>query len=184
MGKFSVILISSSCIKELDPYFVVWAHANNLITISDFYARNILSEREVSFSGFIPSDCVVFSVNVRMPSFVGDYQDGYEKKYGITKRIFTIRKKMLLKAGNAEGRQKTARTLLEDVIIPHLEVQFKKHVEEVCKKKKIVLVYKGLDGELKNALPSLVNAVAAHNVLKKSAATKDAQKISARSSAG
>ena len=80
----------------------------------------------------------------------------------------------MLLVGNAKERQETAQTLLKNVIIPHLEVQFKKHVEEACEEKEITLVYKGLDGELKTILPSLVNAVAAHNVLKKSAAAKDA----------
>ncbi|MFH1643818.1 MAG: hypothetical protein ABIA74_01455, partial [bacterium] len=93
LGKIYIILIDSSKIKELDPYFVVYGHANKKIKIFTHFSNNILSEREVSFAGFIPGECVVFEQIIRVPSTItGEYKTYYESKYGLSKRSFSLMK--------------------------------------------------------------------------------------------
>ena len=89
LGKLYIMLVDEARTRELEPYFVVWAHANAYIKISEHYSKNVLVEREVSFPGLIPGECVVLSTPVRVPSFAGEYKTWYADKYGISKRVFT-----------------------------------------------------------------------------------------------
>ena len=153
LGKLFAILVSSDQIGELAPYFVVHGHANDDITVSDHFRKNVLSEREVSMPGLIPGDCVVFSVPLRVPSFQGEYKPWYEEKFGITRRSYLARQKLL-----AAGNNDTIKTLLMDVILPHMARKMKEHIAKECAAKNIRLVYKQLDGSLGQSLPSLVSA--------------------------
>ncbi|MCL5875408.1 MAG: hypothetical protein M1114_02980 [Candidatus Dependentiae bacterium] len=152
-GKLFVILAAEDTLDELAPYFVVHGHANDAISISNHFSKNVLSEREVSIPGLIPGDCVVLSIPLRVPSFEGDYKSWYQEKFGISKSSYTRRKKSIL-----EGNKETFKTLLTDVILPHLADKIKDHIIKECKTKNIRLVYKQLNGSFGTTLPSLVLA--------------------------
>ena len=93
LGKIYIILVDTSKIKDLDPYFVVHAHAKKEIKVSTYFTNDILSEREVSFPGFIPGKYIVFEKVVRVPSRItGEYKKYYETKYGLKKQGFTSMK--------------------------------------------------------------------------------------------
>lgn len=160
LGKLFIILVSIDQIKDLAPYFVVHGHANDDIRISYHFSNNILEEREVAFPGLIPGDCIVFSMPIRVPSFKGDYKDFYEKKFGLSKRAYDARKKIITgKSKNQKDLKKeTVESLLKKKILPHIESQLKNHIEVECKKRNIKIVYKQLDGSFGEVLPSLMNA--------------------------
>lgn len=158
LGKLFVILVPVAQLDELDPYFVVQGHAAGDITVSTFSANNILTEREVSFPGFVPGESVVLSASIRVPSFEGDYKPWYQEKYGISKRAYNARKKIITSL-KIEKRTNTATTLLRDIIIPHAENKLKAHIKAECGRHAIRLVYKQLDGGFGNSLPVLQNAV-------------------------
>lgn len=153
LGKLFAILVSSDQIDEIDPYFVVHGHANDYITISNHFSKNVLIEREVSIPGLITGDCVLFSVPLRVPSFQGEYKPWYMQKFGISKRSYLSRQKLL-----AAGNKDTVKTLLMDVILPHCAKKMKEEIAKACAEKNITLVYKQLDGSFGQSLPSLVNA--------------------------
>ena len=166
LGKLFIIMADESKIRELDPYFVVWAHANNLITISEHYSKNVIVEREVSFPGLIPGECVVFSTAIRVPSFAGLYKSWHERKYGISKRIFNARKKVFTTGKYykdesrtaGQVREKSTKSLLEKIILPHLEQALKEHVKKECANHGISLIYKSIAEGFSTTLPNLVNA--------------------------
>ncbi len=152
LGKLFVILVSEDQLDELDPYFVVYGHANDDIAISNHFRKNVLSEREVSMPGLIPGNSVVLSIPLKVPSFAGDYKPHYEEKFGISKRSYSIRKGMII-----EGNKETVKTLLRDVILPHLAKKMERHIKEECKSKGINLIYKQPNGSFGQALPHLQN---------------------------
>lgn len=153
LGKLFVILATEEQIAEQDPYFVVHGHANDQVRIQDHFRKNVLSEREVSFAGLIPGDCVVLSIPLRVPSFVGNYKQWYLEKFGISKSSY-LRRQTKIKAGNKE----TVKTLIDDVILPHIAAKLKAHIAEQCAAHDIRLVFKQLDGSFGHALPALANA--------------------------
>ncbi len=170
LGKILMILINESMIGELDPYFVVWAYANNFIKVFTHYTKNILTEREVSFPGFIPEKCTVFCISFRVPSFEGSWHSWHIQKYGLTKRQYNM-KKRILTTGKVnkndtrpaeEVRQKNT-TLLIEQIVTHLKEKLKSHVEQDCKSRGITLIYKDLHNGFGSAPSSLVNATAYRN---------------------
>jgi len=166
LGKVTVILADEDEIDDHLPYFVVHGHANDAITISSHYSKNILEEREVSFPGFVPADAVVVSLPVRVPSFKGEYKPYYQQKYGLSKRMYTIRKKILIEGKYFKGekadpqavKKKTVHSLLNKVILPHRAKQIQEHLQAQCQANNIHLVHKQLDGTFGDRLPSLVNA--------------------------
>jgi len=166
LGKLYVILIDEQRIGELSPYFVVWGHANNLIKVSDHFRKNVLVEREVSFPGFIPGECVVLSIPLRVPSFTGDYKPWYQDKYGLTSRVFNNKKKMIAGIAIKKGDKRTAdelktagvQDLLEKYIVPHLAEKLFSHVRDECQKKGITLIFKKTTDGFGESLPDLVNA--------------------------
>lgn len=180
LGKLFVFLVDERKVKELDPYFVVQAHANYEITINDYFRKDVLSEREVSIPGFIPGECVVFSIPVRVPSFKGEYKSWYHEKYGISNRIFNARRDILLtgKSANSnksseELRKHTVQSLLEKVILPHLALRLETHVKQACVQRGIDVVYKTLNGEFGPHLPDFWNVSQRRNDLARIALAGD-----------
>lgn len=153
LGKLFAILISEAQIAEFDPYFVVYGHANDYVTISSHFSKNVLSEREVSFAGLIPGDCVALSIPLRVPSFKGEYKSWYEEKFGISKSSYLRRQKLI-----KDGNQDTVKSLLMDVILPHMAEKMKAHIESQCAAQQIRLVHKQLGGSFGQTLPALANA--------------------------
>jgi len=175
LGNLFVIMVNIDDLVQLDPYYVVYGHANNVIKICTGYSRNILEEREVSFPGLVPGRYVVFSVPVRVPSFVGEYKSWYQNKYGISKRVFENKKKAIItgkvkkddKRSVVEVREAAVRGLLEIYIVPHLNEMVTAHVERECQERGIVLQYKKLDDGFGTVLPSIVLARDRHDRLAK-----------------
>jgi hypothetical protein len=165
LGKLFVILMPQERVADLDPFFVVASHANGDITIPSYPSKNLLAEREVTFPGLIPGDCVVCSVNVRVPSFKGEYKDYYNKKYGLTSQIYSRRKKRFTKPGRFQFESnECAKTLLKDVIIPHVANQLLTHVNELCHSSATSIVYKDLSPSgFSESLPTLQEAKDKHN---------------------
>ena len=163
LGKIYVILVDVSNLEKLNPYFVVHGHANKKIKISNHFSNNILSEREVSFPGFIPGCCVVFEKAVRLPSFAGEYRKYYEQKYGMTKKSFENRKGKLRKKPDktdpeaSRKRVTTVNSLIEKVI-NHMAETLQEHVEEECSKNGVNIVYRGLGDGFVDKLPDLEDA--------------------------
>ncbi len=163
LGKLFVLLVNTNQIDALKPYFVAYGHAKNDINISYHYSKNILEEREVSFPGLIPGDCVTLSIPVRVPSFKGDYKPWYQEKFGISKRAYNSRKRVLITGkyfknstkDPIEVKKNTVKSLLEKNILPHLEQKLKKHVRKECRDKNINLVYKQLNGAFGSKLPTM-----------------------------
>ena len=160
LGKLFVALISEAKIQELDPYFVVWGHANSRIRINTGYRSDILIEREVAFPGLVPGDCVVLSVPVRVPSFAGEYQPWFQDKYGLSKKVFDNKRIIFQKADNGtqkseEEKAAAVRSLLEGHIIPHLAKILQQHIATECAAHGIRLVYKQLNGDFGPTLPSV-----------------------------
>lgn len=159
LGKIFVILVEAAeSEKKLDPYFVIYGYANRHIKVNNRPSKNILAEREVSFSGFIPGKCVVFSKNIRVPS-LEKYKKYYEEKYGISEKSFETHKKNIANFAKFRDFKKTGsgQAFIEKIV----EVGGKKlqsHIEESCKKKGITLVYKGLDGKSASELASTKEA--------------------------
>lgn len=153
LGKLFVILASKDQVEELAPYFVVHGHANDDITVSDHFRKNVLSEREASMAGLIPGNSVVLSIPLRVPSFKGDYKPFYQDKFGISKPSYSKRKKLI-----TTGNKETVKTLLTNVILPHLAEKMEQHIAIECKAKSIRLVYKQFDGSFGQTLPPLINA--------------------------
>jgi len=172
LGKLFVFLIDEKKVDKLDPYFVVHAHANNEITIYSHFRNDVLSEREVSFPGFIPGEFVVFSIPVRVPSFKGEYEPWYEQKYGITKRIFNARKRILTTGkyhsstkSSEDLKKDSVHSLLEKVILPHLASKLETNVKQACKQKGTAVVYKKLNGKYGPQLPDFFNVSQRRNAL-------------------
>lgn len=165
LGKLFVVLTDEKKMDTLDPYFVVHAHANDMITISDHYSKNVLIEREVSFPGLIPGDCVVLSTAIRVPSFEGNYKSWYQEKFGISERSYKARKKILTTGKYYKNDSRTpektkadtVQSLLEQIILPHVAEKLKEHIQKECDSQGIQLVYKGLDGKFGKALPDMFN---------------------------
>ena len=153
LGKLFAILISRNQMDKLAPYFVVHGHANDDITVSDHFRKNVLSEREVSMPGLIPGNCVVLSVPLRVPSFQGPYKPFYAEKFGISKKVYSNQQKKL-----ANKQSVATEYLLTKYILPHMAAKMKEHIENECAAKNIRLVHKQLDGSFGQPLPSLVNA--------------------------
>lgn len=166
LGKLFVMLVQKDKLEELDPYFVVQGHAADDITISTHFSKNILAEREVSFPGFVPGECTVLSVPIRVPSFVGDYKTWYQEKFGLTRRVYNVRKRMITTGAFLKAEKRSpevvkanaVKTLLMNYVLPHVETQLKAHVKAECESRGIRLVYKQLNGTFGPSLPSLVNA--------------------------
>ena len=155
LGKIYIILVDTSEVQDLDPYFVVHGHANNFIKISTHFSNDILSEREVSFPGFIPGKYVVFQTAVRVPSFLGEYKQYYLEKYGISERSFKVRK------GKIKKGEKTLKTTVKDLIekiIQYTSQKLEKHVKKQCLIKNINIVYKDLDNGFSETLPDISTA--------------------------
>ena len=175
LGKLYVILVDETRLGELVPFFVVWAHANNLIKVSDHFRKNVLVEREVSFPGFIPGECVVLSVPVRVPSFTGDYKPWYQAKYGLSKRSYNCVKKEITigkyfkeeKRSPEVVRATAVQGLLEKHILPHLDEILMQHVKSECESHHITLLYKNLGQGFDTALASLANASSQREMLAK-----------------
>lgn len=156
LGQLSVVLIPKKKLLELAPYFVVYGHAHDDITVKTHFRNNILEEREVSFPGYIPGQYVLLSLPIRVPNLERPYGDWYKEKYGISKRSYRARKKILADPG--ETSVDTAQTLMTEVILPHMALHLAKHMKEACEEKGIKLVYKQLSGRFGPTLPSLVLA--------------------------
>ncbi len=175
LGKLFVMLVQKDKLKELDPYFVVQGHAADDITISTHFSKNILAEREVSFPGFVPGECTVLSVPIRVPSFAGEYKPWYQEKFGVSKRVYNSRKKMITTGAFFKDEKRSpevvkanaVKTLLMKHVLPHVETQLKDHVQAECESRGIRLVYKQLDGTFGPTLPSLQNATDYRKRIKK-----------------
>lgn len=148
LGKMYIIIAKTDDLPALDPYFVVHGHAQGYIKISTHFANDILTEREVSFPGFIPGKHVALSMAVRVPSFEGPYKDFYQQKFGITERSYKITQTKI-KNGTAKINR------LIDRIINHTSETLVKHVRKTCKKHNIRLVFKDLNDGFANQLPDI-----------------------------
>jgi hypothetical protein len=152
LGKIYVILVALSDIPELNSYFVVHGHANKKINVYNHYNNDILSEREVSFPGFIPGKYVIFEKAVRVPSFAGSYKPYYKKKHGIIKSIFEKRQQEL------KSNDKTATTkVVERIInkaIEHTGELLEAHIKKECNKHNITIYYKDLGDDYTAQLAS------------------------------
>ena len=168
LGKLYVMLVDEAVLEELSPYFVVWAHANMLIKVSDHFRKNVLVEREVSFPGYIPGRCVVLSVPVRVPSFEGEYKQWYFNKYGLTKLVYNNKKKMITSGKSSKKIKGDTRTeeevrthavsdLLEKYIVPHVNDKLMEHVRQECAEHHKTLVYKKLGDGFGATLVPLAN---------------------------
>jgi hypothetical protein len=160
LGKVYVMLVADGDVEKLGGYFVVHAHKNKRIKVSCHFSNNILSEREVSFPGFIPGNCVVFEKPVRLPSFSGEYKKYYAQKYGITKRSFKIIQGKLQKdldKTDPEAPRKKLATVdnLITKVIEHTAEMLKNHIEKECREKNIEIVYKSFDNGFSPELPKL-----------------------------
>ncbi|MFA5075141.1 MAG: hypothetical protein WC436_03500 [Candidatus Babeliales bacterium] len=162
LGKIYIILVNINDIENLDPYFVVYAHANNLIKVYTHYSNDILAEREVSFPSFIPGKYVVFEKAVRVPNFIGEYKNYYLKKYGVTRRKFENTKQKL--SASKEQRDKAIKNRIK-TIIEFEASKLERAVIEKLKKNNIKIVYKGLDGNLAETLSSMTTAKAMNTIL-------------------
>jgi hypothetical protein len=58
----------------------------------------------------------------------------------------------------AAGNNNTVKTLLCDVILPHISAKIKEHIENECMRRNIQLVYKQFNGSFGQSLPDLINA--------------------------
>jgi len=176
LGKVFFVLIPKKRIATLAPYFVAWGLANKHINVSTHFSNNILSEREVSFPGYIPGRFVAFSMNVRVPNFTHAWQQWHKDKYGMSKRSFSTRKTKVTLANIAkkndeknsvfERRKEEERKKAEESVVKHVVKHAKdflcKHVADACKKQDIALVYKSLGGGYTDDLPSLNEAKTLH----------------------
>jgi hypothetical protein len=161
LGKVFVILVNKDHLEDMGSYFVVHGHANDDITVFTHWANDILVEREVSIPGLIEGEYVVLSAPIRVPSFEGEYQQWYQEKFGISQRLYNLRKKKLTTGVYDKQDSKyegDLKTLLGKYVLPHAAEKLKQHIKDTCDERGIRLVYKQLDGTFGQSLPSIVNA--------------------------
>ena len=147
-GKLFVILISTSDIENINPFFVTYEYATNRYSRFDY--RKVC-DREVAFPGFIDGRYVVFSINLRIPSFCGEYKIYYKQKYGINYNCFN---KMKVNLSNN-------RSYIDSIIkhiIKHMTKILGTFIINKCNHNDINVVFKGLDGTLVDELVGISNA--------------------------
>lgn len=94
LGKLYGIILDEAAVEELKPLNAWEAHHSGEIKLHSHFRNNVLSEREISISGFVPEDYVVFEMPLSVPSFTGKYPAYYEKKYGLTKQRYNNLRKI------------------------------------------------------------------------------------------
>ena len=85
LGVLYTILIDPVNLLNIDPTSILGAQQNNQLTVSYHPTNNILSEYEVSFFGWIPSQYVFLTTPARVPSFKKGIKTYHYLKYGLRK---------------------------------------------------------------------------------------------------
>lgn len=146
LGRIYVILINAFEIEELDPCFVIYEYTNNSNSRFDYMK---VCDREVAFPGAVPARYVVFSKVFCVPSFEGKYKSYYKQKYGINEDHFQkIREQF------KADRIGTVESIIKNMI-KYTKQTLNEHIDQECISNGIQKVYKGLNGEFVNELPSI-----------------------------
>lgn len=87
-GKIYLALFKLEDYFESNPYDVVGQHSLGHINVSTHYAKHVLCENEISFPSFVPENIITHAKPIRIPSFSREYQNYYQKKYGIRKNFY------------------------------------------------------------------------------------------------
>lgn len=87
LGKLYTAILSPADIWKLNPTFVVDKHAKNKVKISTHPTNNILTENEISFSGYVPTGLIKSSAVIT----VDDLPKEEKKNYEIINKYFNIK---------------------------------------------------------------------------------------------
>ncbi|MBA3814570.1 MAG: SEL1-like repeat protein [Alphaproteobacteria bacterium] len=79
LGKLYTAILSPADIWKLSPTFVVDKHAKNKVEISTHPTNNILTENEVSFSGYVPKGLIKSSNVLIMDNLSTEEQKNYKE---------------------------------------------------------------------------------------------------------
>ena len=137
------------------PIFLSSLHADNKIDIDD----RVLNEREATYKGSISAKHIVFTQTVRFPSFNKEFSSLYHPvKYGLTNGggAFTKRRTAFMKAVNHDQKAPKETDLLE-VLATHYASQLEAEAQKIAAKMGGYLVYLGLDGTLRKAIPTTLD---------------------------
>jgi len=144
VGYVQIIFHSLDDLARYNPLFLSALHASNKVDIKD---RN-LNERETTFKSSIRSRHIVFTQQVRFPSFNVPFSSQYHPvKYGITEKSAFSRYSNIIFSG-------TGNTGLLEHLATHYAQQLQQRAVEIAEEKGGYIVYLGLDGRLQKALPT------------------------------
>lgn len=117
------------------------AHVPTLCALAEISAQTrSLDESETTFRTFVRGKYIVFEEIARVPS-LAEYRSHYQRRYGLTKRLFNNRRKAILEARD-EKEKKAAEEELCDRIAEYQARRLLRRAKEYVEARKGKLVYK------------------------------------------
>lgn len=113
---------------------------------------NILAEREASFPAYIPRGRVVAEHIARFPSFVGEYQEAFAEKYGLTEEDYNNYYEIFALAKSGTAKESLFSAIGEWLVRYH-EARLVELARALAASQKQVLVYRDAKGLLTRVLP-------------------------------
>jgi hypothetical protein len=149
-GYVQVFLHTLENIAYESPLFLSHLHATNKIDIKG----RVLNERETTFKAVISEKYIYHTKIIRYPSFNVEYNYGYHKgKYGISdKSSYSRYGKALAGAAGAGGKE--SQTGLLEVLADHYGNLLTLYAHQVAADNGGFIVYIGLDGLLRESMPT------------------------------
>lgn len=152
LGKIISILIPFDALRELNPAFLLNLYAEGSIWVSTHFSNNILSEREITFPGYIPGQYVLLDLPVRVPSFHKEWRGWHSDKYGLTQKKFKDFKDKILATKGQISQQEEIVKKLREFIYPRLAQKLQNKISTFLESSHAHLSWKGLCGLSKTPL--------------------------------
>lgn len=152
LGKIISILVPFDALKELNPAFLLNLYAEGSIWVSTHFSNNILSEREITFPGYIPGQYVLLDLAARVPSFHKEWKTWHFDKYGLRQSKFKDFKEKILATKGQINQQEEIVKKIREFIYPRLAEKLQDKISTFLESNHAHLSWKGLYGLCKTPL--------------------------------